>query len=327
MRIAIIGATGMLGHHTALAALAAGHELLVIHRASSRLVRLDGLEFSAAVADLTDRGQLAKALANVDGVINCAAPYPSIPLHWRMEVDRSVEAMDAFYDACADAAVGRIVYLGGSIVLSRRADSVPATEADAQVTPPADKNPYVQAKWAMDDQAIRRARGGLPVIVGIPSMTFGEYDWGPSTGQLIVGIAGGTLTRYVDGRRNTIYAGDAGRGLIRVLEDGRFGERYLLTGENVTMADVAARVAAKAGVPLPKAVPLSAAKLTSLVQHGIWRLGSSLPQLSKTAIAVLSGGQFLDGSKAASELGFESNVSLDQALDRALSWFRSNGYC
>ena len=31
MRIAIVGATGMLGHHTALAAFRAGHEVIVVY--------------------------------------------------------------------------------------------------------------------------------------------------------------------------------------------------------------------------------------------------------------------------------------------------------
>lgn len=43
MRIAIIGATGMLGHHAASAAVAEGHELTVIQRAATPLVRLSGL--------------------------------------------------------------------------------------------------------------------------------------------------------------------------------------------------------------------------------------------------------------------------------------------
>jgi hypothetical protein len=35
MQVAIIGATGMLGHHAAEAVVAAGHELTVVHRAST----------------------------------------------------------------------------------------------------------------------------------------------------------------------------------------------------------------------------------------------------------------------------------------------------
>ena len=40
MQLAIIGVTGMLGHHAAEAVVAAGHELTVVLRASTSLDRL-----------------------------------------------------------------------------------------------------------------------------------------------------------------------------------------------------------------------------------------------------------------------------------------------
>ncbi|MGH8457757.1 MAG: NAD-dependent epimerase/dehydratase family protein, partial [Nevskiales bacterium] len=55
MRIAIIGATGLLGQHAARAARARGHELHVIHRAASRLDALADLDYTASTATLDDR--------------------------------------------------------------------------------------------------------------------------------------------------------------------------------------------------------------------------------------------------------------------------------
>ena len=52
LHIGVIGATGMLGHHTARAALAAGHTLTVFHRQSSKLDVLGDLQFTAAEVDL-----------------------------------------------------------------------------------------------------------------------------------------------------------------------------------------------------------------------------------------------------------------------------------
>ena len=63
MRIAIIGATGMLGHHAAEAVVGSGHELTVVHRASTSLDRLKTLRFKSTVADLNDRASLANSLA------------------------------------------------------------------------------------------------------------------------------------------------------------------------------------------------------------------------------------------------------------------------
>jgi dihydroflavonol-4-reductase len=55
-------------------------------------------------------------------------------------------------------------------------------------------------------------------------------------------------------------------------------------------------------------------------------LTGKLPLLDDTAIEVMAGGQFLDGHKAREELGFENRVALEDTLQRAIAWFRANGY-
>ena len=326
MRVAVIGATGMLGQHVCRATLAGGHTLRVIYRPGSDLARLEGMDCDTVAADLGDPAALVSALDGIDGVVNCAAPYPRAPRPWAEEVADGLRLLEGFYDACERAAVGRIVYLGAAIALQRREDGQPANEQSVSAARPHQKNAYLQLKWALDRQAVEAAAAGLPVAIGIPSMCFGEYDWGPSTGQLLVGVASGRIRRFVPGRRNVIYAGDAGRGLLAVLEKGRPGRRYLLTGENLTMDDLVARMASLAGVAPPRPLSLGAARVVSRLQHIQYRLGGPLPLLSDTALAVMAGGQYLDGARAADELGFLAEVPVEEALSRALAWFRAAGY-
>ncbi|PTU31730.1 NAD-dependent epimerase/dehydratase family protein [Stenotrophobium rhamnosiphilum] len=327
MRIAIIGATGMIGHHTARAAVDRGHELVVVHRASSNLNQLADLKFTSAVADLDDRASLTRALVNVDAVINCAGYYPTAPLPWRDEVKTATMQMDHFYAACAQHKLHKIVYLGAAIALPKNPNGEPGDETLEYVGEPANKNPYLQVKVAMDAQARAKAREGLPVVIGIPSMTLGEYDYGPTTGRLIVELANQRLPGYVRGNRNVIYAGDAGLGLIRVCEDGRAGERYLLTGENHSMDALVQKITRIAGVPMPRPIPLGGALFVSRLQALRYRwLKGPLPKVDATGIAVMSAGQFLSGAKAQIELGFNASVTTDEAVERALHWFRAQGY-
>ncbi|MGH8561668.1 MAG: NAD-dependent epimerase/dehydratase family protein, partial [Nevskiales bacterium] len=126
---------------------------------------------------------------------------------------------------------------------------------------------------------------------------------------------------------NVIYAGDAGTGLVRVCEDGRPGERYLLTGANISLDELVARIAAIAGVPAPRAIALPVAKAVAAIQAFRYHyLKGPLPKVDSTAIAVMSAGQFLNGAKAERELGFRATVSVDEAIRRALAWFRAQGY-
>jgi nucleoside-diphosphate-sugar epimerase len=184
----------------------------------------------------------------------------------------------------------------------------------------------LQVKWAQDTLARQKAAEGMPVVVGIPSMTFGEYDPGNTTGSFVIEMANRTLPGYVAGKRNVVYAGDAGRGLVRVCEDGHPGERYLICGENLTMQQLMAKIATVTGAPEPKEIPLAAAKLVSAWQIFKYKhLRCPAPKVSSSAIAVMSSGQYLDGSKAARELGYRPEVSVDEAIRRTFEWFRSQG--
>jgi dihydroflavonol-4-reductase len=325
MRIAIVGATGMLGHHTALAASRARHEVIVVYRNPRSLEAIRDVQCEARQADLNDRHALRGAFNCVDAVINCAGYYPTVPRPWREEVKTATSQMQNFYDACADLPLHKIVYLGAAIALPRDPTASPANEELRYREPPVKKSPYLQVKWALDEQALTMAQEGLPVTIGIPTMTFGEFDPGNTTGRFIIELANRSLPGYVNGRRNVIYAGDAGRGLVRVCEDGRSGERYLLAGENLTMEELMGKVAVAVGALMPKAIPLNVARLVSAWQAFRFKLGGPEPKVSDSAIAVMSSGQFIDGEKARQQLGFYPEVSIDEAIARALKWFQGRG--
>lgn len=327
MRIAVLGATGMLGRHAAQAVLDVGHQLTVIYRNAASLKRLGDLAFEPRQADLGDRSALTQAFAGLDGVIHAAAYYPGAPRPWRDEVAVALAQNQNVYDAAASAAVPRLVYLGGAIALPKRADGQLADGSERYAAEPPNKNPYLQVKWAMDEQALQKAAQGLPVVIGIPAMTFGEHDTGTTTGQLITGIARGELGRYVRGERNVVYAGDAGRGLVLALESGKPGERYLLTGANTNMDELTALIARTAGVAPPKPVPLAAARLLGSLQKLRYRVaGGELPVISDTAIAVMSAGQHLSGARS-QVIGYAPQVGLEETVARAYRWAKAQGMC
>jgi dihydroflavonol-4-reductase len=323
MKIAIIGATGMLGQHAMRAGIAAGHTIRVVYRNEASLSKLSVQVHEKAKADLSDEAALTQAMQGADAVINAAGYYPTVPRHWRKDLALARAEQERFINAVRNSGIGKAVYLGGAIALPKRADGKLADGTERYAGQPHSSNPYILAKWAMDEMALQAAEKGLPLVVAIPSMTFGEYDFGPTTGQIILGIANGSLPNYVQGNRNVVYAGDAGRGLILAASLGKPGKRYLLTGTNTTMRDLTQLVAQCAGVAAPRPVPLTIAKLISRFQTMTYPITKTIPKISETAIAVMAGGQHLDGSIARAELGYEREVSLEDAIRRTLDWFRA----
>lgn len=78
------------------------------------------------------------------------------------------------------------------------------------------------------------------------------------------------------------------------------------------------------GKPDPQEIPLVIARLVSNLQTLRYKyLNGPAPKVSSSAIAVMSSGQFLDGSKAARELGYEPEVPVRDAIRRTFEWFKS----
>lgn len=327
MKIGILGGTGMLGHHIAIAAHFKQYELVIIHRESTDLDRISDLTFESRIANLNDRGSLIKAFQSLDYVVNAAAYYPTLPRPLSAEIKTARLQMQFFIDAVKESHVKKALYVGGAIAL-KKSNSGVADESMSYHKAPENTAAYVQVKWLMDDMAVTAAKSGIPIVIGIPSMTFGEYDYGPTTGRLIVELANQSLPAYIKGDRNVVYAGDAGRGLLLALEKGHLGERYLIGGENTNTDKLVELICKKSGVkPLEKTLSIKVAKVISKVQETKYALfRGTPPTLSSTAIAVLSGGQHLDLTKAKEELGYQPDLSAKDAVDRAYNWFKKAGY-
>lgn len=326
MIVGVLGATGMLGHNAALAAVDAGHRVRVIHRPGSNPDRMDDIPGERAEADLDAPDGLADALAGLDCVIHAAAYYPTVPKPWRAEVAHATAQSERLLAACRQAGVRRLVYVGGSIALRKAPAGALGDETCVQTHRPAGRNPYVQVKWALDQQFAAASDVGLTVCTAIPSMTFGAFDYGPTTGQILTRLANGNLPSYVRGQRNVIAAHDAGRGILAVAERGTAGQRYLLTGTNTSMDTLVALAAEMTGQPTPRAVPLPVARLVSAAQGLGYRLGGPEPAISATAIAVMASGQHLSGERARRDLDFAAQLDLPTTLRRALDWFADVGY-
>lgn len=327
MKIGVIGATGMIGNHTAKAVVEKGHELTVIHRPNADLSRLKGVAFDSRVGDLNDKQSLITAFAGLDWVINCAAYYPTTPLPLAKEMQTAENQMIAFIDAIKTSGISKAVYVGGSIALPK-SDTGVGNETMNYAGTPSNKTPYVQVKWLMDKMAQDAGKSGVPLVIGIPSMTFGEYDYGPTTGQLIKNVANQQMSAYLKGNRNVVYAGDAAVGLLLAAEKGKNGARYLITGENRDMDYLVKTIAELANVASPtQVIPLPIAKIISFIQAFKYKyLNGKVPQLSGTVIAILSAGQFLNGDKAKTDLGYAPSVTTEEAIKRTIAWFKTVGY-
>ena len=120
---------------------------------------------------------------------------------------------------------------------------------------------------------------------------------------------------------------DVAKGHILALERGRIGERYILGNKNLTFKEILSILEQLTGIKAPRfRVPiwlaLGAAYADEFVSGKI--LGRH-PHIPISAVKAARKFRHFDCSKAVVELGFPQ-TAIEEALEKAVRWFRQNGY-
>lgn len=108
MRIAIIGATGMVGRRVVDEALSRGHQVTAVTRDAGKLKPQGALKVASAGAG--DRQALAAALKEHDAVVSSVNPGWGDP---RLR-ENTVKTYRVIVDAAKDAKVPRLLVVGGA---------------------------------------------------------------------------------------------------------------------------------------------------------------------------------------------------------------------
>jgi dihydroflavonol-4-reductase len=187
---------------------------------------------------------------------------------------------------------------------------------------------YKRSKFMAEQVALEYAASGFPVIIVNPTAPVGDHDSKPTpTGKIIVDFLRGDLPAFIDTGLNLVDVRDVALGHLQALERGRPGERYILGCENLTLAQILDRLARISGLKAPAyRLPYSVAWLAGAISTGWARLTGQQPRAPLDAVRMARKKMWVSQEKAVRELGF-SPGPVDEALRRAVEWFRMNQYC
>ena len=324
-RVAITGASGLLGGNLAAELIKAGHQVVATKRAGSKVAHLDDLAIEWRDAELGSRDHLARAFAGVDAVFHCAAAVGVQREVTREMRDTNVTGTANVIDACVAAGVKRLVHTSSVVAIGLSTDGRPCDET---------------ATWNFDqlglldayaitkheaEELVRAAGAKLDAVIVNPTYMFGPRDARPSSGKMIIDVVKRRVPGWTDGYNNFVDVRDVARGMIGAWQRGRRGERYILGGHDMTYRAVFETIARVAGVKPPRLrIPLPIAKLVGRAGDFIEARGRE-PLVNSTQIRYAYTDQFRFASqKAANQLGYIVGP-LEPAIADALAWFRGRG--
>jgi len=305
----------------------AGADLRLLVRPASNLKNLEGLKAETASGDLGDPASLDKALSGCDVVFHVAADYR----YWVRdpgEMYRSnVEGTRAILEAARKHNARRVVYTSSVGTMGFRADGQPANE-DSPVSLADMIGHYKRSKFMAEQIAMEAGRSGLEVVTVNPTTPVGEQDVKPTpTGRIVVDFLKRKFPAYVETGLNLVDVRECARGHVAALEKGKSGERYVLGGEDLTLKQILDKLGAIAGLPSPATkLPYFFAFAAGVVDEAVTgRIFGREPRATVDTVRMGKKKMFASSAKAERELGWKI-VPVEDALRRAIAWFRANGY-
>ena len=318
MKIAVTGATGLLGGQVVRAALAEGHDVTAIVRTTGT-AQLQGLDVRQVRAGLEDVKRLGTALKGVEGLVHCAAVY-AFGADRAAEVERvNADGTRTVVEAAAAAGVGRVVVTTSSVTCG--SSESPSARDESAHLGKEPSPPYYASKVAQEEVALTTGEArGIPVVLALPTVVIGGPfgRLAPSNAIVLRYLLDVTRSTYPGGC-NVVDVRDVARGHLLLLEHGVAGQRYLLGGQDLTWRMLHTLVAELAGLPGPYAeVPAPVAWAASAAAEGWAKLTGGTP-LSTREEAMTVGRYYWYSSTRAAALGYRWRPGRE-ALASSLAW-------
>jgi dihydroflavonol-4-reductase len=319
----VTGATGFVGWHVARKLIERGHKVRALVRGSNHPREI---EVEAVVGDLRDRESLRRAVEGCGAVFHVAADYRL----WAPDANEmyrsNVEGTRNLLEAAREAGVERIVYTStvGCI-------GIPGGGEGNEEIPVGLKDmtgPYKRSKFLAEQVALQLAAGGLPVVIVNPTAPLGDHDFKPTpTGKIVVDFLKGAMPAYIETGLNGVDVEDVAEGHVLAWERGKPGERYILGCQNLTLEEIFARLERASGRKAPtRRIPYAVAYAAGVASTAWAGVTGRAPRAPLDAVRMARKKMFVSHAKAARELGY-SPGPVEGALERAVTWFRANGYC
>jgi len=321
MRVFLTGGHGFIGSRVSQILVKRGDEIRCLVRPGSNTSRIDDLRWDRVEGDILDTGSLVLAMAGCEACIHLASVVSWDQIRSTNLERTVVEGTRNVIESALRSGIRRFVYISSSSAVSgASAPRVFSEESPFDLH----KSPlrYAIAKHKAEQSVFGLAGNQLESVIVNPVETYGPFDTALITaGNLIdmlkswpaVGCHGGTGIAHVD---------DVADGIVRALDKGRHGHRYILGGDNLTIEELIRTTLDIAGQKKPVLI------LPNTLVKGIVRMLAALRLPSPLQPDVLDYATlywFMDSTKAKRELGYTPRPAR-RVLEPTIDWLYQSGH-
>jgi len=261
--ILVTGGAGLVGNELIRQLLADGKNVKAIfNKTPLQISTAENLE--QFQCDILDVIGLEEAMKDIEQVYHCAAIVTFNPKRRDEMYKVNIEGTANIVNAALDAGVKKLVHVSSVAALGRIREDKPIDET-MNWTEETSNSRYGQSKYLAEMQVWRGIGEGLDAVMVNPVIILGAGDWNGSSSQLFKSVYN-EFPWYADGTTGFVDVRDLVKVMMQLMNSNVSAERFIISAENRSYADVF-NLMAKA---LGKKPPYK--KVTPMLAKIVWRL-------------------------------------------------------
>lgn len=324
MKVLVTGASGFVGHWLVEKLLQDGVDVCILRRKLGD----DGFKNGSPevlLGDVIHPTSLSAACQDVHTVFHLAG-HVGYSRRERPVMEKvNVTGTANMIQAAALNKVKRFVYMSSVVAVGASFDGEKPLNEDSEYNVSHLDLGYFETKRKAEI-LVRDAvkRGLIDAVILNPSTIYGAGDAKKGSRKVQLKVAQGKFPFYPSGGVNVIAVEDVVAATLTAWQKGRTGERYILSGENLTIKQVFELIAEAGGVSPPR-IPLP-----GFITRALGKIGDSMEERNRkwplnsenawTSILY----HWFDNKKARAELGLNP-IPAKTAIENSVTWSRENG--
>lgn len=322
MNILVTGANGLLGHHVVMELLQRKHTVKIIVRSNNNIF-LDRTSVSTFIGNFYDYEQLTNAAQGCDAIIHIAAVTSTDLLYYSDYSKINVEGTAQIVKVADELNINTLVFVSTANTVGFGSEQAFADEC-LNIEFPFSKSYYAQSKLVAEQLVIEASnKPNRHFVIINPSFMIGAYDVKPSSGKLLIMGYKKAVMLVPKGGKNFVAVQDVAVSICNALVDGKNGDRYLASGENLTFTQyykLQQQVGQYSQTIIE--IPNFVLKIIGLLGDCIRKIGIKTEVCSMN-INQLMIREYYSNNKAKAALNLPETI-LDIAIKEAIDWFKAN---
>ncbi len=317
--ILVTGGTGFLGAVLIEKLLAKGNTVRAIKRSSATIPTAlkDRAQLEWVDVDLLDIESLADTFAQIDQVYHAAAMVSFAPKDKQKILNFNIQGTANLVNLCLENQIPLMhVSSVAALGLSKKGELITENhflEYDPQI------HDYGLSKYESEMEVWRGIAEGLEAIIVNPSVIIGSSAGTKGSGAIFKLVQDG-LQFYTAGATGLVDVDDVATCMIQLMEQACYGERFILSAENISYQDLFQEIAKNLNIPGPqkKASPWILGLAWRVSQFVSYWTGTS-PGLTKHTARSSFNRSFYSNQKVIDQLGFQFKPLKESIREVSLS--------